>query len=143
MKTSRGKKKPDAPDLADLVHLGVKIQNLNQTLERRYGLSLVQWSVLRSLIDMPATSARKLAGIVQIHPSTLTQSLGRLQRKGYLFASTDPRDARKKMLVATREGKDAVDVLTLELCKLERDKTLGAAMGVIDGFLADCLRATS
>ncbi len=89
---------------------------------------------------MPATSARKLASMVRIHPSTLTQSLGRLQRKGYLFASPDARDARKKMLVATREGKDAVDRLTLELCKLERDKKLGAAMDVLDDFLADCLR---
>ena len=126
--------------MAGLVHLGVKIQNLNQSLERRHGLSLVQWGVLRSLIDMPATSARKLAAMVRIHPSTLTQSLGRLQKKGFLFASPDPRDARKKMLVATREGKDAVDALTREFSQLKQSSALQSALSTIDDFLEDCLR---
>lgn len=131
---------PRHEPLVGLVRAGVQIQNLNQALERRHGLSLVQWCVLTRLIDMPATSARKLASAVGIHPSTLTASLGRLQRKGYLFSGRDPRDGRKKVLGATRAGKEAADALAAELSKLQTDPALALALGRLEDFLLSSMR---
>lgn len=55
---------------------------------------------------MPAVSAHALAKAVGIHPSSLTQTLKRLERKKYIFVIGDPQDTRKKIISITRSGKD-------------------------------------
>lgn len=91
-----------------LCRVGSSIHQLNQAAEREIGLSLVQWSLLRHLIDMPCTSAQELAHAVKVHPSTLTQSLRRLQRKDLIFVGGDPKDSRRKLIVITRRGRDVL-----------------------------------
>lgn len=92
--------------LFTLMRLGVVIQNFNKNSERKMGLSLVQWCTLQTLIDMPGVSAHALAKSVGVHPSTITQTLKRLQRKQLVFSAADPCDSRRKMISITRQGKD-------------------------------------
>ena len=106
----------DAPWFS-LFHLGVTLSNLNKRTERQLGLSLGQWCLLKHLIDMPGTSAFSLAKAAGVHPSTLTQMLKRLQRKGLILIGEDSKDSRKKLISVTRQGKailDKVDVVMNE-----------------------------
>ncbi|MCI0651608.1 MAG: MarR family transcriptional regulator [Planctomycetes bacterium] len=96
-------------NLAELVRLGHALQQVNKRTESRLGLSLVQFHVLRELLDLPGSSSQILAAKAGLHPSTLTQSIRRLARKGYLFVAADPKDSRKKQLTVTRAGKNAVE----------------------------------
>lgn len=91
--------------LFSIFRLGISIHNFNKRSEEKVGLSLVQWCLLEQLIDMPRTSAFALAKSLGIHPSTLTQTLKRLEKKGYIFQTEDPRDSRKKVISITKAGK--------------------------------------
>lgn len=101
--------------LRSAFHVSLLLHNLNKEAERRTGLSIVQWAVLKQLLEMPATSAQELSDAVKLHPSTLTQSLKRLVRKGLIFVSEDPRDSRKKIISLARRGKDTLDKLEGEM----------------------------
>lgn len=89
--------------------LGMEIERLSARIEQKAGISLAQWSVLIRLKDLPACTAQELAQSVGVHPSTLTQSLKRLEKKGYLFIGKDPKDSRKKILSLTRAGAKRLD----------------------------------
>lgn len=95
--------------LLSLFHIGIYIQNLNKFLERKLGLSLVQRCLLKHLIDMPAASAYSLAKAVGVHPSTLSQTLKRLERRKFIYIAEDPKDSRRKLISITRSGKEALD----------------------------------
>lgn len=111
-----------------LFHIGVAINQLNKRSEKQFGLSLVQWCLLRNLVDMPAVTAHSLASAVGVHPSTLTQTLKRLERKKYIFIMEDPADSRKKLISITRLGKNIMETtsnkistLPIGLMKLEKE----------------------
>lgn len=89
--------------------LCLSFQRVNKDTERKVGVSLIQWCILKRLLDLPATSAQALAEAVGVHPSSLTQSLKRLSRKRLVFVGCDPRDSRRKVISITREGKSAVE----------------------------------
>lgn len=97
-------------EFLSLFRIGISIHNFNKISEREVGLSLVQWCLLRKLIDMPAASAFSLAKEVGIHPSTLTQTLKRLDKKGFVFATDDPKDSRRKLVSLTRTGRKAMQI---------------------------------
>jgi DNA-binding MarR family transcriptional regulator len=92
--------------LLALIQIGNTLHHLNKKTEQNCGLSLAQWCVLNRLIDMPAAPANLLAKEVGVHPSTLTQTLKRLERKHCIFMIHDPKDSRKKIISITREGRD-------------------------------------
>lgn len=99
----------DVQSLVSLFRVGISIHNFNKKSEERVGLSLVQWCLLEQLIDMPGTSAHALAKSVGVHPSTLTQTLKRLEKKGFLFQAEDPKDSRRKIISITIHGKQAME----------------------------------
>ena len=92
-----------------LIRIGVTIQQMNKCTEKTLGLSLVQWYLLKQLIDLPASSAFNLAQAVGVHPSTLTQTLKRLEKKKYIFTTEDPSDSRRKLISITRFGKEKLE----------------------------------
>lgn len=95
--------------LRNFVKLSVKLHHLNLEAERRCGLSLVQWHVLHCLRDIPGVSAYGLAKAAGLHPSTITQALRGMGRKGHVFVGEDPRDSRRKCIALTRAGAAALD----------------------------------
>jgi len=88
-----------------LFRVSLGLQKFNKRLERLLGLSLVQWYLLRRLIQMPSTSAGVLAKDLGVHPGTLTPLLKRLRRKGMLFVEQDPFDSRRKNILISRAGR--------------------------------------
>ncbi len=101
--------------LFSLLDIGNSIHQFNKQSERRVGVSLVQWCLLKRLIDMPSASAQSLAAEVGVHPSTLTQSIKRLERKNFIFVIVDPKDSRKKLISITRHGKESLENTTIHM----------------------------
>lgn len=109
------------PPLFSLFQIGSSIHVLNKKSESRFGLSLVQWHLMSRLVDMPATSPLALAAAVNVHPSTLTQTMKRLLKKKFIFIAEDPKDSRKKLVAMTRAGKNALDAATIEVGEWSKD----------------------
>lgn len=98
-----------------LLDIGDAVQQCNKESEKRLGISLTQWCLLKHLIDMPSASAQSLALEIEVHPSTLTQMLKRLERKRFIFIVEDPKDSRKKLISITRSGKEILERSTSDM----------------------------
>lgn len=128
--------------MSELINLSLTLQNLNKNLEAKCGLSIVQWSVLKALIEMPAVSPQLLAKALNVTPGTLSQSLTRLSKKDYLFMRSDPSDARKKMISLTRNGKYALDRAEQEYRRIFAGiHSVRTGIDLVDGFLKNTARA--
>ena len=101
--------------LSLLVQVGLSIHHLGKKAQRSSGLSIAQWYLLKQLQSQPGICAQELCKAVGVHPSTLTQSLKRLQRKGLVYIGEDPRDSRKKIIALTRDGKEKMDGSTAQM----------------------------
>jgi DNA-binding MarR family transcriptional regulator len=96
--------------ISSLISLSLYFNQINKALESKLNLSIVQWSVLKTLLEMPAISPLHLSKALGVTPGTLSQTLSRLEKKNFLFMRYDPNDARKKMISITRNGKRALDI---------------------------------
>ena len=108
---------PGAPNsalriVAGLVGLTLSLERLNRDLQKSGGITLTQFFVLQRLLHLPGISANQLAESVGVSPGTLTPMIKRLEEKELLFVSSDPRDARRRIISLTRQGKAALDVST-------------------------------
>ena len=90
--------------LEKLIGLSVDLHNLNAGVQRRYDISVVQWLVLKKIVDQPGLSAGTLAEISGVQPSTLTPTINRLESMGLIYIQERPSDLRRKLLVVTWKG---------------------------------------
>jgi len=124
--------------LFSLFRIGISIHHFNKKSEEKFGLSLVQWCLLENLIDMPGTSAHALAKSVGVHPSTLTQTLKRLEKKEFVFQAEDPRDSRKKIISLTKNGKEAMESVAIQMRDWSNDlSSLGGDLMRLNSFLQE------
>ena len=61
--------------------------------------------MLRIATRYPGITPGDLAGILHLHPSTITGIVKRLAAAGFIVRSTDARDARRAVLVPTPKGR--------------------------------------
>lgn len=105
-------------------------------------LSAHQGSILDHLDDVEATSLMGLARHMGVTPSTMSLSVDRLARKGYVRRARDPGDGRRVRLLLTPAGvrvKEAQSVLEPErvrgmLARLSATERADALRGL--GLLA-------
>ena len=69
------------------------------------GVTGPQRIVIRILGRAPDLSAGALAELLQLHPSTLTGVLKRLEDRGLITRASDPADARRAVLRLTAAGR--------------------------------------
>jgi MarR family transcriptional regulator, organic hydroperoxide resistance regulator len=74
------------------------LQRMSKRMEAELGITGPQRLVLRLVGQFPGLSAGELAGIVRLHPSTITGILQRLVAKGFLDRERDPGDSRRVRL---------------------------------------------
>ncbi len=140
MASTRHSGQPDF--VAHLIDFSLSLNHINKMLESKCGLSLVQWYLLKTLLEMPAVSPQNLAKALRVTPGTLSQALARLEKKDLLFVREDPKDARRKMISITRAGKER-----LERAGAEFDRAFAGSgrvdreMNEVTGFLRDKVRA--
>ncbi len=69
------------------------------------GVTGPQRLAVRIVGRFPGISAGQLAGVLHLHPSTLTGILRRLERRGLLTRRPDPRDKRRVALGLSASGR--------------------------------------
>lgn len=86
----------------DLVHaLAVRSKRMRKTL----GVTGPQRLVIRVVGQSPNATARAIAEVLGMHPSTLTGVLARLERQGLLQRRVDPDDRRRVRFQLTAKGR--------------------------------------
>ena len=81
------------------------LQSLSKRMHATLGLTGPQRVALRVLGRRPGITAGALAGILRVHPSTLTGVLHRLERRGLVRRTRDPEDGRRALLELTPRGR--------------------------------------
>lgn len=81
------------------------LHTLSKRMESRLGVTAPQRFVMRLVGRFPDSSAGHIAGLLSIHPSTLTGVLKRLESRQLLVRTDDTRDRRRTLLRLTDQGK--------------------------------------
>ena len=81
----------------------ITFQNLKNRLIP-YGITPVQYSVLKSLWDVESRTSKEIASILCLDSSTITGIVDRLEAKGFLRRLTTSEDRRKILLQITDLG---------------------------------------
>ncbi|WP_437693451.1 MarR family winged helix-turn-helix transcriptional regulator [Sorangium sp. So ce176] len=82
------------------------LQSTSKRMEAKMGVTGPQRLVIRIVGRYPGISAGQLAEIMQLHPSTLTGVLKRLQERGVIERRADPKDGRRALLGLTTRGRE-------------------------------------
>jgi DNA-binding MarR family transcriptional regulator len=92
------------------------LQSTSKRMESAFGLTGPQRLVVRIVGRFPGIAAGRIAGILHVHPSTLTGVLKRLESRGVLQRRPDPRDARRALFMLTNKGRklDTIRTGTVE-----------------------------
>jgi DNA-binding MarR family transcriptional regulator len=85
------------------------MQSLSKQMKSKLGVTGRQRLVLRLVGQFPGITATRLAGLLHIHPSTLSGVVKRLVKQGYLERQEDSMDTRRAFLRLTPAGR-ALDV---------------------------------
>ena len=80
------------------------LQRMSKRMEFQFGITGPQRLVLRVVGQFPEISAKELAHIVRLHPSTITGILKRLVARGLLERHPDPADTRRVRLRLKPKG---------------------------------------
>ncbi|MFI9387908.1 MarR family winged helix-turn-helix transcriptional regulator [Kutzneria sp. NPDC052558] len=91
-----------------------------------------QFAVLTAVRDYPDSDQSSLAEAVALDTSTMADLCRRLERRDLIRRVESPRDARRKLLSLTEEGKAALARVNRRARRL--DKALLAGTGVPDGL---------
>lgn len=82
------------------------LQSTSKRMEQRFGVTGPQRLVVRIVGQFPRASAGEIASILQIHPSTLTGILRRLEAREMIERRPDPADGRRALFQLTKAGRD-------------------------------------
>ncbi len=89
------------------------IDQLGTTLFERampHGLTLPQFVVLNHFVRLGVErTPLELAEAIQVTKATMTSTLQRLDAKGFITATPDPKDGRSKRIAITASGRAARD----------------------------------
>jgi DNA-binding MarR family transcriptional regulator len=78
-------------------------------LRKKAGITSLQLSVLRILLDRPQLPLAALRKTLVMHPATLGQAIDDLRRMGLVTVRTDPNDRRARNVALTEQGMQLLD----------------------------------
>ncbi len=81
----------------------------------------VQFAILNALQDSPGIDQITLAKRVAFDPATSGSVIGRLENKGWVARRADEIDRRRKLLVLTPAGRDALLSMRADVAKVQAD----------------------
>jgi len=84
------------------------LRQRSKRMAQELGVTGVQRVVIRVVQQYPSITPGQLAGILHLHPSTLTGVIQRLQRRGFVAKRIDGADRRRWHLALTPRGR-AID----------------------------------
>ncbi|HKP56270.1 MAG TPA: MarR family winged helix-turn-helix transcriptional regulator [Polyangiales bacterium] len=104
------------------------LNRISKRMETEFGVTGPQRLAIRIIGRFPWITAGGLAGILHVHPSTLTGVLHRLEVRKLLVRRMDASDGRRTLLGLTLEGKR---------CDARR---LGTIESIVEQVLSQCTR---
>jgi MarR family transcriptional regulator, organic hydroperoxide resistance regulator len=81
------------------------LQKMSKRMQRTMGVTGPQRLVLRLIARFPGLTVGRLAELLQVHPSTVTGILKRLEQRGLIGRRADTRDRRRAYLGLTASGR--------------------------------------
>ena len=79
----------------------------------------VQFAILNALLDSPGIDQVSLAKRVAFDPATSGSVIGRLEAKGWVERQADPTDRRRKLLVVTPQGIQAMASIQADVAQVQ------------------------
>lgn len=128
------------------------LQRVSKRMETTLGVTGPQRFVIRIVGRFPGIPAGHLAGLLHVHPSTLTGILKRLERRGLVRRRSDARDGRRSLLGLTDRGRlfdvetegtveaaiqQTLDRTPAEKIQAARDVLVSIAEGLSSGTLLE------
>lgn len=135
----------DAPGLGDVLEflrllwaVDHALQSGSKRMESRLGVTGPQRLVLRIVGRFPGIGAGRVAQILHLHPSTLTGIVQRLQARGLLQRTIDPKDGRRALFTLSPRGRklDALQSGTVEAAVDRALRRLPEKVGAAQEILA-------
>jgi DNA-binding MarR family transcriptional regulator len=124
------------------------LQSRSKMMAATIGLTGPQRLVIRLVGRFPNIAAGSLAGILRIHPSTLTGILKRLAARGLLERSPDPEDGRRIRLRLTERGRaldrdmeGTVEAAVKRTLSRIPERSMEAARQVLDALTQEIRRS--
>jgi DNA-binding MarR family transcriptional regulator len=96
--------------------LGKALQKVNQVSKSKlsfYGVTPVQYALLRQLWRKDGQFGYELAERLQLDSATITGIIDRLEQNGFIDRRVDPNDRRNKLVFLTEKGRS----MEAPLCK--------------------------
>lgn len=92
------------------------VQACSKHMQSQHGVTATQRLLVRTVGRYPGISAGDVAAIMEVHPSTITPVLLRLERDKTITRQVDPTDRRRALLKLTPRGKkiDGLQTGTVE-----------------------------
>src|SRR5688500_620889 len=81
------------------------LRSASKRMRSHTGVTGPQRLVIRMLGRFPDATAGDLAGLLHLHPSTLTGVLDRLDKNGFLVRKVDPDDGRRARFDLSARGR--------------------------------------
>lgn len=102
--------------MRSLLSVGHALEARSKRMQARIGVTASQRLLLRIVGRYPGISAGELAQLMEVHASTVTGVLQRLERRRWIARRADPSDGRRALLELTAEGAkiDALRIGTVE-----------------------------
>jgi hypothetical protein len=76
----------------------------SKTKQRDHGITMPQWKALSEISRNPGITQVELAALTDSDPMTMSGILDRLEKRGFVTRSPDPRDSRAKVVQILPEG---------------------------------------
>lgn len=90
-------------------NLDIALRNIDQIFRRvtqPFGLTVIEWYILRALYEQDGQHASELARAVGRAATSFTPNLDKLQQKGLIERRPDPSDRRAVRIYLTDEGQE-------------------------------------
>lgn len=85
-----------------------------------FDITPVQFAILNALLDSPGIDQVSLAKRVAFDPATSGSVIGRLEAKGWVVRQADPTDRRRKLLVVTPQGSQALASIQADVARVQQ-----------------------
>ncbi|WP_191556800.1 MarR family winged helix-turn-helix transcriptional regulator [Metabacillus idriensis] len=118
----------DKNDMCVHFLLGKALQKASQVTKSKlnsYGITPVQFAVLRQLWISDGQLGSKLGDRLQMDSATMTGILDRMEQKEFVQRQSDPRDRRHKIVYLTEKGREMEDPLNQKMEEWNKELMTG------------------